>query len=92
LQALGEQAAHAEAKHLERTARLERIRELAEKEGDAKTLERVNALMKKEQQRYETKTSRIDARRDRAAQFERRRRDGNSPGRPGRAETAAESE
>ena len=49
---------HEQAKHLERKARLEKIRELALKENDTKTVERVDSLINKEQQRYEGKIQR----------------------------------
>jgi len=53
--ALQKQLQHEEQKHLQRVARMERIRELAVKKGDDKTVERIDLLMQKEQTRYERK-------------------------------------
>ena len=49
-----------QAKHLNRTARLNRLRELAEEKGDPKILERVDKLIAKEQQRYERKIQKTE--------------------------------
>ena len=69
LKALEEQTAHEETKHRERVARLERIRELAEEEGNTKTVERVNKLLGKEQQRYERKQQRMEKRKQKILQI-----------------------
>jgi hypothetical protein len=45
-----------QAKHLERVVRLKRIMALAAAEGDTKTVERVNKLLAKENERYLRKT------------------------------------
>jgi len=55
LAALRKQLLHDQAKHLERMARLERIRQLAGKEGDSKIIERVNKLIADEQKLYDRK-------------------------------------
>lgn len=59
MDALGKQFRHEEQKHMQFKARLERIRELAAKKGDAKVLDRVNTLIEKEQSRYSRKVERI---------------------------------
>jgi hypothetical protein len=48
------------AKHLERTAKLERIRELAVAEESSETIARVDKLMQKERQRYTRKHRRME--------------------------------
>jgi len=50
LQALDEQLRHAQAKQLERQARLARIRELAVQKGDTETVARVDKLIAKQNQ------------------------------------------
>lgn len=57
--ALAKQLGHEQQKHLQRQARLERMLELAKQKGDAKTIERVESLMAKEQSRYEGKLGRM---------------------------------
>ncbi len=79
LKAAGHQVAHEEGKHLQRTAKLERIRELAQQEGDTKTVERVDKLIEKEKQRYDTKKQRAETRKERIAQFIQARSDANAP-------------
>ena len=59
LESLEKKIEHEQAKHLERKARLEKIRELALKDNDTKTVERVDSLINKEQQRYEGKIQRM---------------------------------
>ena len=59
LEAVLKQLSHEEAKHLKRVARLQRIRELAEAKGNIATIERIDKLMGKEQNRYERKTRRM---------------------------------
>jgi len=63
LKALETQLVHEEAKHRRRVARLHRIRELAIGENDTKTIERVEKLIEKEQQRYVRKQQRMQERR-----------------------------
>lgn len=55
LQSLQKQLAHEQAKYMRRRARLERIKQLATEAGKTEILERVNKLLKKEQQRYNRK-------------------------------------
>jgi len=55
LQAFEKQLRHEQAKHMERAARLTRIRELAVQKGDAETIARVDKLIQKEQQVYDRK-------------------------------------
>ena len=60
--AFDRQLAHEENKHQKRLAKFKRISELAEKAGKTKTVERVNKLLAKEQQRYERKQLKIQRR------------------------------
>lgn len=60
LKAVKKQIAHETDKHMTRAARFERLRELAQ--GDKKTLERINKLAEREQQRFDTKTQRLQQR------------------------------
>ena len=55
LAALKKQLTHEEQKHFKRKARLDRIKTLAAEEGKTKTVERVDSLIQKEQQRYDRK-------------------------------------
>lgn len=61
LRALDKQIQHETAKHMEREARLARIRELAVKKNDTKTVEQVDQLIAKEKQRYEAKLLKMQA-------------------------------
>lgn len=58
-QAFQKQIRHEDAKHMERHARLMRIRELAAQKGDAEMVARVEKLMEKEQQNYSRKVQRM---------------------------------
>lgn len=58
-QAFQKQIRHEDAKHMERHARLVRIRELAAQKGDAEMVARVEKLMEKEQQVYSRKVQRM---------------------------------
>jgi len=62
LAALRKQLLHEQAKHLERKARLERIKQLAVKEGDSKTIARVDKLIADEQKQYDRKHKDVSAR------------------------------
>ncbi|MHC4075752.1 MAG: hypothetical protein ACYSRR_00475 [Planctomycetota bacterium] len=62
LKAIDDQIAHEEAKHLERKARLERIRQLAEEENNQETIDRVNKLIEKEQHRHDRKITKLKQR------------------------------
>lgn len=64
-EAVKKQLKHEEEKHHERVARLERMRQLAEKEGDTKKVERIDKLIGKEQQRYESKLQKTVSNQDR---------------------------
>lgn len=57
--AFQKQLQHAQAKHLERQARLNRIRELAVKKGDQELVARVDKLMAKEAQVHGRKQARL---------------------------------
>lgn len=58
-QAFQKQIQREDAKHMERHARLVRIRELAAQKGDAEMVARVEKLMEKEQQVYSRKVQRM---------------------------------
>jgi hypothetical protein len=58
-QALQKQVQNDQAKHLERQARLARIRELAVKKGDTEMIARVDKLIAKEQDVYGRKRARL---------------------------------
>ncbi|MFH1615691.1 MAG: hypothetical protein ABIG61_11495 [Planctomycetota bacterium] len=59
LDAVKNKIAREQAKHLKRKTRLERIRELALAQEDTKTVERVDKLIEKEQNRYDRKQSQM---------------------------------
>jgi hypothetical protein len=61
--AFQKQLVHEQAKHMERQARLERIRELAVKKGDAEMIARVDKLMAKERLVYSRKLQRLQGQR-----------------------------
>jgi hypothetical protein len=69
LTAIEQQMSHEQAKHMDRLARLKRIRELAQQQGDTETLARVDKLLGQEQQRYDAKTRRMTHRKDRVVEF-----------------------
>jgi hypothetical protein len=58
-QALQKQLQHEQDKHMERVARLNRIRELALKKGDTETVARVDKLIAKEQEVYTRKQAKM---------------------------------
>ena len=58
-QSLQKQLQHAQAKHLERQARLTRLRELAVKKGDQEMIARVDKLIAKEQEVHGRKQARL---------------------------------
>ena len=68
LQALDKQLRHEQAKHMERQARLARIRELAVQKGDAETIARVDKLIAKEQQVHGRKQQHIQGQKRAAEQ------------------------
>ncbi len=63
LKALDEQLAHEQAKHADRVARLERMRELAAAEGDTKTVARIDKLAEREQQRFDGRLKNVEEKR-----------------------------
>jgi len=69
LKALESQNLHEQAKHLERLARLNRIRQLATQENDAKTVERVDKLLQMESQRYSREQQRVQEKKQKVLQF-----------------------
>jgi hypothetical protein len=58
-QAFSKQLQHEQAKHMERQARLARIRELAVKKGDAEMIARVDKLIAQEQEVYARKQGKL---------------------------------
>jgi hypothetical protein len=62
LKSFQEQMSKEEQKHLERMAKLNRIRELAEKKDAKESMARVGKLVQKEQMRYERKRQQIQRR------------------------------
>lgn len=67
LSALDKQLRHAQAKQLERQARLMRIRELAQQKGDAETVARVDKLIAKQNEVFNRKQTHLQGQK-RAAQ------------------------
>lgn len=63
LRAFEQQRQRNEAKHMERQARLARIRELAVQKGDADMIARVDKLIAKEQQVHQRKVNRLQQQR-----------------------------
>jgi hypothetical protein len=64
LAVLEQQISYEEAKHMDRLARLSRIRELAQQQGNTETVGRVDKLLEEEQQLYDAKTRRMEHRRN----------------------------
>jgi hypothetical protein len=62
-QALQRQVRQEQAKHMERLARLNRIRELAQKKGDKDMIARVDKLLLKEQEVYNRKLQQVQSQR-----------------------------
>jgi hypothetical protein len=79
LAAIEQQIAGEENKHRDRTARLNRVRELAQQQNNADTLARVDKLVEQEKRRYDVKTQRMKHRRDMVVEFSQR----NAPVRGG---------
>ncbi len=67
--AIEQQLAYEKDKHLDRTARLNRIRELAGQQEDNEAIARVDKLIEKDNQLYQIKTQRMEMRKDRVRQF-----------------------
>jgi hypothetical protein len=62
---LERQLTNEETKHRDRLARLSRIRELAQQQGDSETVARVDGVLEKEKQLYEMRTLRMSSRKQR---------------------------
>ena len=60
-----DQVAHEQAKHQQRMARLNRIKELAEEEGDENMISRAWELLEKEQKWFDKKIQRMEQKRQR---------------------------
>ena len=60
--AFEKQLARENAKHLERVARLERIKQLAGEKDNTRMVEKVNQLLEKEQKRHDKKLAKINQR------------------------------
>jgi hypothetical protein len=67
-----QQIAVEENKHRDRTARLNRIRELAQKQNDANAVARVDKLIGKDKPRYDAKMQRMKHRKDLVIEFSQR--------------------
>jgi hypothetical protein len=67
--AIEQQLAYEKDKHLDRIARLNRIRELAQQQGDNEAVARTDTLIEKENQLYQMKTQRMEMRKERVNQF-----------------------
>jgi hypothetical protein len=67
-----QQIAVEENKHRNRTARLNRIRELAQQQNDANTIARVDNLIGKDKPRYDAKMQRMKHRKDLVIEFSQR--------------------
>jgi hypothetical protein len=63
------QLAQEEVKHRERLARLSRIRDLAQQQGDTETVGKVDKLIEKDRQRYEAVTQRMERRKNAITEF-----------------------
>lgn len=82
--AIEQQLAYEKDKHLDRTARLNRIRELAGQQKNNEAIARVDKLIEKENQLYQIKTQRMEMRKDRVRQFLEKGPDSpNLPASPG---------
>jgi hypothetical protein len=75
--ALEKQLAQELEKHQSRVARLNRIKELAEQQQDAKTVDRVEKLLAKEQQRYQHKYERMQQKGEKVEQLGEKAADKN---------------
>jgi len=90
-EALQKQLQHEQAKHLERQARLNRIRELAVKKGDAEMVARVDKLIAQEKQVYDRKLGHTQGQ-PRATQTPGAPSDGKGKDRPGAGATGEPKE
>ncbi|MHC4620492.1 MAG: hypothetical protein ACYTEQ_22320 [Planctomycetota bacterium] len=71
-----------EAKHNQRVARLNRIKELAEQEGSEDVLGRIEKLLQKEQRRYSFKRQRMDMKMRTFKRIKGRKESLGAPGEP----------
>jgi hypothetical protein len=78
LKAVDQQLAQEQAKHRERLAKLTRIRELAQQQGDTETVGKVDKLLEQDRQRYEAKTQRIERRKNAITEM-MKKADANKP-------------
>jgi hypothetical protein len=72
LTAIEQQLSYEQDKHLDRIARLKRIHELAQQQGDTETLARVDKLIGQEQRLYDLKAQRMMRRKERIVEFSER--------------------
>ena len=70
LKAVEQQLAKELAKHRERVAKLTRIRELAQQQGDTETVGKVDKLLEQDRQRYEAKAQRMERRKNAIIEFQ----------------------
>ena len=76
LKAFEKQMTHELDKHNKRIARLNRVRELAVQKNNTKLSEKVDELLKKEQNRYDRKHQRIQEKLEKAKQLSRKVKQG----------------
>jgi predicted secreted protein len=69
LMGIEQQMKQEQAKYRERLARLSRVRELAQQQGDSGIVDRVDKLIEKDRQRYEAKTQRMERRKNAITAF-----------------------
>jgi hypothetical protein len=79
LKELQQQLSREEQKHLERAAKMQRIRELATKKDATEALARVDKLIKKEQMRYDRKRQRTQMRINMIQRLEARKSEPRAP-------------
>ncbi len=72
LKMLEQQTSQELAKHRERVAKLTRIRDLAQQQGDTKTVERVDKLLEQDKNRYEAMTKRMERRKNTIIEFQKK--------------------
>ncbi|MHC4704558.1 MAG: hypothetical protein ACYTFQ_28765 [Planctomycetota bacterium] len=79
LKELQQQLSHVEQKHLERMAKMQRIKELAAQKNSEQTLARVEKLIKREQMRYGRKRQRTQMRINMVKRWEARESQPRTP-------------
>jgi len=72
LTAIEQQLSQAEAKHRDRLARLNRIRELAQQQGNTEAVAQADKLLEEEQKRYDMVTQRMEHRKNRVEEFSKK--------------------